>query len=336
MNIGVLGAGSWGTALATVLANRFAPMPVYIWTRDSQQLRDIQKHRENKRYLQGVDLPNSIHSVEGLQEFVYGVRDILIALPSYAVVGMLKQMKPFLTKSHRLVCATKGLEPQSGRFFHEVVNKMLGFYCPYAVLSGPSFAKEVAQKLPTAVTIATDSAMFAKDLIKYFHSDVFRVYLNKDMVGVQLGGVVKNILAVAVGISDGLNYGANAGAALITRGLVEMYRLGIALGANSETLMGLSCVGDVILTCKDNKSRNRRFGLALAAGQTLESAKSSIGQVVEATHNAAAICRLAAKVGVKMPILMQVNLILSNKTTPFYAAKSLVARSPTREDVCTI
>jgi glycerol-3-phosphate dehydrogenase (NAD(P)+) len=212
-----------------------------------------------------------------------------------------------------------------------VLIEELGTNVPYAVLAGPSFASEVAKELPTAVTIATNNENFGKDLLKHFHSDTFRVYISTDVIGAQVGGVMKNILAVASGMSDGLGFGANARAGLITRGLAEMMRFGVALGARPETLQGLAGVGDVILSCTDNQSRNRRFGLELAAGNTIAQAQAKIGQIVEAVHNAAEICRIAKEKNIELPIAMQVDKIFKQEVTPRQAVQNLITRKPAYE-----
>ena len=329
--IGVIGAGSWGTALAIVLANKLAPRAVPIWARDATLLATMQTTGINQRYLPDITLPNNLSYQNDLAQFMAAVQDVLLVVPSHAFVPMLTAIQPYFTPQHRLVWATKGIEPNSGRFFHHPVTEILGNTCPCAVLSGPSFATEVARGLPTAVTIATLNQAFAQDLVNYFHAGHFRVYLNADLIGVQLCGAVKNILAVATGISDGLQFGANAKAALITRGLVELNRLGQALGAQQTTLLGLAGVGDIILSATDNQSRNRRFGLALATGKTLAAAQQEIGQVVEAIYNAREIYNLAKQHNVEVPIIEQVHFILTKQITPTEAVQHLLARQPTQE-----
>ena len=325
--ISVCGAGSWGTALAIVLG-RNQNNEVSFWGRDPVLMRRIQETRHNEVYLPGCQIPNSIVIQTELDQAIVSAKDILVAVPSHAFCSFLELIKPYLTPQHRLVWATKGLEPDTGRFFHEVVVSKLGGQQPYAILSGPSFAKEVGKELPTAVTVASNDEQFAEDLVAYFHCDVFRVYTSTDLIGVQLGGVVKNILAVATGISDGLGFGANTRAALITRGLSEMMRLGTKLGATVETMTGLTGVGDLLLTCTDDQSRNRRFGLALAKGLSQNDAQKEIGQVVEAVHNAAEILKLAKRYDVEVPIVQEVNNVLQNEVSPLAAVQNLMTRKP--------
>lgn len=328
--IGVCGSGSWGTALAAALASNTSDK-VLLWGREADTLQEVSAKHTNNKYLPGIALPLNIASCKDIKTLLECVNDILIVVPSKAFVDILRLLKPHLRENHRIIWATKGLEPQRGRFLHEVVEEELGPQQIYAILAGPSFAAEVAKQLPTAVTIATKNEKFGLDLLQYFHSETFRVYLSNDVIGVQVGGVIKNILAVAAGLSDGLGYGANARAALITRGLVEMLRFGTALGAKPETLHGLAGVGDVILSCTDSQSRNRRFGLALAKGLNVTDAEAEIGQTVEAVHNAAEITRLAAEHNVEMPIAELVNKIFINEITPQQAVQNLITRKPAYE-----
>ncbi len=329
--IGVCGSGSWGSALATVLANN-AEQSVSIWGREKSVLTEISTQHTNNKYLPNIPLPENLVGCNDITELLANNDDILLVVPSKAFVEVLSLIKPHLDKArHRIVWATKGLEPKYGRFLHEVFIEVLGPDVPYAVLAGPSFASEVAKQLPTAVTIATKDEIFGRDLLTYFHNENFRVYLSTDVIGAQVGGVMKNILAVAAGLSDGLGFGANARAALITRGLAEMLRFGVSLGARSETLNGLAGVGDVILSCTDNQSRNRRLGLALANGENITVAQQNIGQIVEAVHNAAEICRIAQDKKIELPIATQVNKIFKEEITPKQAVKNLISRRPIYE-----
>jgi glycerol-3-phosphate dehydrogenase (NAD(P)+) len=328
--IGVCGSGSWGTALAAALANNTTDK-VLLWGREADILQEISAKHTNNKYLPGIVLPQNIGSCKDIKTLLECVNDLLIVVPSKAFTDVLRTIKPHLQAHHRIIWATKGLEPERGRFLHEVVEEELGVQQKYAILAGPSFAVEVAKQLPTAVAIATKDEKFGLDLLAYFHSETFRVYLSNDVIGVQVGGVIKNILAVAAGLSDGLGYGANARAALITRGIVEMMRFGAALGAKPETLQGLAGVGDVILSCTDSKSRNRRFGLALAKGMSIAAAEAEVGQTVEAIHNAAEITRLAAERGVEMPIAELVHKIFINEVTPQQAVQNLITRKPSYE-----
>jgi len=327
--IAVLGAGSWGTALAILLAKN--GQNVRLWDRDQSLLLEIAKASRNNRYLPEVEFPNFITICHKLSEALIEAQDVLLAVPSSGFSEALKNLKPFWKANHRLVWATKGLESVTGNFLHEVAERELGNHNAYAVLSGPSFAKEVALGLPTAVMLASKNPIFAHELAQQFYCDTFGIYTTDDMIGVQLGGVVKNVLAVAVGISDGVRFGANARAVLITRGLAEMMRLGEALGARRETLMGLAGCGDVILTCTDNQSRNRRFGLALAEGLTEAEALQQIGQVVEAVYNVEQLCYLAKVYRVELPIAEQVFRIMKHGVSPREALSRLFKRVPGSE-----
>lgn len=329
--IGVIGAGSWGTALSIVLANNSSLEFVPLWSNDPQQLVEMQKQRKNSRYLPAIELPGKIVFFEHLSDLLAKVQDIMLVVPSHAFAMVIRQIKPYINTNHRIAWATKGIDPTTGKFFSELVQDELGQDRACAVLSGPSFAYEVACGLPTAVTVAVNDQDFMQDMVSYFHVNNFRIYTSTDLIGVQLGGVIKNIFAVAAGIADGLGFGANARAALITRGLVEMQRLGKQLGVIPETLTGLAGLGDMILTCTDNQSRNRRFGLALADGKTVDEAQHDIKQVVEAVHNTAKICEKALELGVEMPIVNQVDLILKNKITPQQAVHNLITRKPAQE-----
>lgn len=328
--IGVCGSGSWGTALVAALA-RNTTDKVLLWGREADILQEISAKHTNNKYLPGIVLPHNIGSCKDIKTLLECVNDILIVVPSKAFVDVLRLLKPLLQTHHRIIWATKGLEPQRGRFLHEVVEDELGPKQIYAILAGPSFAAEVAKQLPTAITIATKDEKFAQDLLAYFHSETFRVYISNDIIGAQVGGVIKNILAVAAGLSDGLGFGANARAALITRGLAEMMRFGVALGSNPETLQGLAGVGDVILSCTDNQSRNRRFGISLAQGKSLIDAQAEIGQIVEAVHNTSEICRIADEKNVELPIAVQVNKIFMQEITPQQAVQNLITRKPSYE-----
>jgi glycerol-3-phosphate dehydrogenase (NAD(P)+) len=328
--IAVCGAGSWGTALAAALA-RNTTAEIKIWGREREVLQEITTAHTNTKYLPGIKLPKNIRGCSELSDLLRDAQDILIVVPSKAFLEVLRLLKPYLSAKHRIIWATKGLEPKQGRLLHEVVAAELGSGQVYAVLGGPSFAKEVARQLPTAVTIAAANIAFGNDLLKYFHNENFRVYLNTDVIGVQIGGVLKNIFAVATGLSDGLGYGANARAALITRSLAEMQRLGVALGAKMETLQGLAGMGDLVLTCTDDQSRNRRFGLALAQGKSVTQAQTEIGQIVEAVHNVTEVTRIARAHNVEMPIAEQVYKIVTGNISPQDAVRNLITRKPVHE-----
>jgi glycerol-3-phosphate dehydrogenase (NAD(P)+) len=327
----VLGAGSWGTALALVLARN--KQMVHLWDHNKLLLEGITKDGQNTRYVPGVPFPKNILVCQELSAALVGVRDILIVVPSHAFREALQILAPWLTEQHRIIWATKGLDP-SGLFLHEVAEQELGSKRAYAVLSGPSFAKEVALGLPTAVAVAANDKVFTKDIVQKFQKEPFLIYTTNDLTGVELGGVVKNVLAVLIGIADGLELGANARAALITEGLAEMRRLGKVLGAKKETLMGLAGCGDVILTCTDNQSRNRRFGLALAKGLSEEEALRDIGQVVEAVYNIEQLYRLAEKHGIELPIVDKVFQVMKKGAAPKEALLSLFRKKPKSELFC--
>jgi glycerol-3-phosphate dehydrogenase (NAD(P)+) len=282
--------------------------------------------RENKRYLPGAEFPPSLRACPDLDECLDGVRDILVAVPSHGLRDTLTRIKPLLRPDARVCWATKGFELSTGKLPHQVAAEVLGPDIPVAVLSGPTFAKEVGAGLPTAMTIASNNQAFAHDLAKSISSDNFRAYTSDDIIGVEVGGAVKNALAIGAGMSDGLGFGANTRIALINRGLVELMRLGVALGAKKETFMGLAGMGDLVLTCTDNLSRNRRMGLALAAGKTVEEAQEEIQQVVEGVKAAKAVHEVAEKLGIEMPIVNQVYRILYEGLSPREAVAALMSR----------
>lgn len=321
--IGVVGAGSWGTALGLVLVRN--GYGVHLWGHNPKHIARVSQERANSRYLPGTVLPERLRPAADLETVLNGVRDVMVVVPSAAFSQVLEQMAPLLAKDARVAWATKGLEPGTGDPLHCVAERILPGRA-LAVLSGPSFAREVAKGLPTAVTVASRDPVFAHELAGAFHNVSFRVYTSDDVIGVELGGAVKNVLAIATGIADGLDMGANARAGLITRGLAELRRLGQALQARPETFMGLSGVGDLILTCTDDQSRNRRMGLALGRGLQAATALRQIGQTVEGLQTTADVHRLATKIGVEMPICEQVHLVLSRQLTAEDAAGNLMLR----------
>ncbi|MEY3182106.1 MAG: hypothetical protein RLZ35_91 [Pseudomonadota bacterium] len=324
----MLGNGSWGTAIAIHLAKQ--GHPVSLWGREEDLTAILTEQRINTRYLPGVKLPDNIAIESSLASAMAASKQIIVGVPSHAFASLLTSIKPYWTAEHRLLWITKGLDADSGAFLHSIAERILGAV-PMAILSGPSFAKEVAVGLPTAVVVATKNAKWGHDLVTAFSGPQFRIYPSDDLIGVQIGSVVKNIVAVAAGIGDGLGFGANARAALIARGLAEMIRLGEKLGAQRDTLIGLAGCGDMILTCTDNQSRNRRFGLALGTGKTQDQAVAEIGQVVEAIHNVAQVHELALKTGADMPITTAVRDILNHVTSPKTAVDALFAR-PTKAE----
>jgi glycerol-3-phosphate dehydrogenase (NAD(P)+) len=322
--IAVLGAGSWGTALALHLAR--LGNDTRLWGRNADEMQKLQSARENARYLPGIRFPDTLSATADLAQALQDVRDIMVAVPSHAFRASLQLLKPLTASNVRIVWATKGFEHGAQALLSSVVTDEFSASTPQAVLSGPSFAKELAAGLPTAITLAANDIAFRTELATRLHSDRFRVYLSDDMIGVQVGGAVKNVLAVGAGMCDGLGFGANARTALITRGLAEITRLGLALGGKSETFYGMAGLGDLILTCTDNQSRNRRFGLALGQGKTPAQAQAEIGQVVEAASNAEEVVLLARKLGIEMPISEQIYRILHDGIDPRVAAKELLMR----------
>ncbi len=325
----VLGAGSWGTALAIQLARNGSD--VRLWARDADAIAAMARDGENRRYLPGCGFGSRLTPTASMAEAVAAADDVLVVVPSHALRDCLKSLAPLLRDSQRVIWATKGLEPDSALLPNQVAEAVLGAGRTTAVLSGPSFAKEVGQGMPTAVTIASADADFARDMADAFHDGVFRVYTSADVVGVGVGGAVKNVLAIAVGISDGLGYGANARALLITRGLSEMIRLGEKLGGERATFTGMAGLGDLLLTCTDDQSRNRRMGLALADGKSVAAAEAEIQQVVEGVRVAREVARIAAAQGVDMPIAAQACQVLHEGVSPREAVRRLTDR-PSRPE----
>lgn len=328
--IAILGAGSWGTALALYLSR--LGQEVRLWSYHTEHVKTMQDERANNRFLPGLTFPDSLKPTAILAEALNGVTDIMIAVPSVGFRDNLIVIKPLLKKNSRILWVTKGMDLETGELFHEVARDILGADYPLAVLSGPSFAREVAAGLPTAIVAASADQQFAHDVMQRFNSTVLRVYSSSDITGVEIGGVVKNVLAIACGISDGMGFGANARSALITRGLAEMIRLGLALGAEHETFTGLTGVGDLVLTCTDDQSRNRRFGLALGKGKSANDAEREIGQVVEGKRNAELVVQIAKRHHVEMPICETVWEILQDKLTPLEAMRILLSREPKQEN----
>lgn len=302
--IAVIGAGSWGTALAMQLDR--SGTPTILWGRDSSHLAEMKASRTNARFLPGVRLSSTINLQTDLQTAVETTDHILLAIPSHCFSELVKTVSVWLKPGQGLAWACKGFEPGSGRFLHQVAEEILGPDRSLAVATGPSFAAEVARDLPTAITVAGKNPEFTKLIATALHGGRFRAYTNDDIIGAELGGAVKNVLAVATGVGDGMLLGDNARAALITRGLAEMMRLGQALEARPETLMGLAGVGDLVLTCTGDQSRNRRLGLALGRGRNLTEVIAEIGQVVEGVNTSIEVHRLSQLHKVSMPISRQV------------------------------
>jgi glycerol-3-phosphate dehydrogenase (NAD(P)+) len=321
----VLGAGSWGTALAVQFAR--TSRPTVLWGRDSAHLALLARERRNNRYLPEAAFPDSLRIEPDISAALHASRDILVAVPSHALRELLQEVARHRPEGMRLAWATKGFELATGMLPHQVAEQVLGSGVPTAVISGPTFAREVGAGLPTAMTIASNDAAFASALAQSLSGANFRAYTSSDMIGVEVGGAIKNVLAIGTGISDGLGFGANTRIALIARGLVEMTRLGVALGARKETLMGLAGLGDLVLTCTDDQSRNRRFGLALARGEEVAAAQKTIGQVVEGVLAAKAVREVAARLGVEMPICEQVFRVVHQGLAPKAAVKELMSRA---------
>ncbi len=326
--ITVLGAGSWGTALALVLSRN--GNETRLWSPEKDHTEEMRREGLNKRYLPEHRFPKTLTIYDDLKESLEGVVDILIVVPSFAFQSVVEQLKPLVREGQRIAWGTKGLS-DNGELFNDIIGSLLGPTWPVAVLSGPSLAVEVAAGLPTAVSLASNNKAFANDLITRLHCPHFRVYENKDFVGLELCGAVKNVLAIATGISDGLKLGSNARSALITRGLVEMKRLCLAMGGLQETIMGLAGLGDLVLTCTDNHSRNRRFGLALGSGIGREAAEKQIGQAIEGLYNVKNVYTLSKKHRIDMPITQQVYRIIHDSLDPKKAVQELLERAPKSE-----
>ncbi|BCT92100.1 glycerol-3-phosphate dehydrogenase [NAD(P)+] [Lysobacter helvus] len=322
--IAVLGAGSWGTALAALIA-RHGHRTV-LWGRDAQAVAAIDATHENARYLPGIALPASLRATHDLGDALRHCDLVLVVVPSHAFAETLRSLAPHRPAHAGVAWATKGFEPGSGRFLHEVANEVLGDGVPLAVVTGPSFAKEVAQGLPTALTVHGADPDFAQQVADALHGPAFRAYTGDDMLGAELGGAMKNVLAVATGVADGMQLGLNARAGMITRGLNEMLRLNAAIGGKAETLMGLAGLGDLVLTCTGDLSRNRRLGLALGRGQSIEDAVREIGQVVESIQTADEVIRQADRHGIELPISSAVRAVLHGEITPAEGLQRLLSR----------
>ncbi len=328
--ISVLGAGSWGTALAVLAARNGCQ--TLLWGHNPVHIKTLQTERENKTYLPNLPFPFNLQLTSDLKAIAEFSDLLLISVPSHAFKDLLITLKPFISENTQIAWATKGFCSEIGGLLDSVVTQNLFTNTPTAVLSGPTFAKEVAAELPTAMTIASTDTVLAKKLAEILHNDNFRVYTNTDIIGVQVGGAIKNIFAIASGIADGLGLGANTRAALITRGLSESIRLGTQLGSKQETLMGLAGLGDLILTCTDNQSRNRRFGLALGkGGQSHAEIIKTIGQEVEGVFAAKEAYFLAQKYQIDMPIIEQTYKVLYENLDPKVAVQNLLAREKKAE-----
>jgi glycerol-3-phosphate dehydrogenase (NAD(P)+) len=326
--VAVFGAGSWGTALAIQLARN--GIEVRLWGHQSSHIENLVSHRENQTYLPGIKLDSKIVPVTSIEDCLQDAQVVLIAIPSMAFRNFLRLLKPALQPGISIFWASKGFEIETGKLMHQLVTEELPRH-HYGVLSGPTFAGEVASGLPAAITCAGDDPASTSYFASIMHGNRFRCYTSSDVVGVEVGGALKNILAIAVGIADGLGFGANTRAALMTRGLAEVMRLGKRLGALEETLMGLSGLGDLILTCTDDQSRNRRFGLSIGKGMSVEEAELAVGQTVEGLRAARAVYRMSRKLELELPIMEQVYQVLYEGVTPLDAVKLLENRPQRNE-----
>lgn len=327
--IAVLGSGSWGTALAIQFAR--ANRDTIMWGIETDEIEAMSKARVNKTYLPNAPFPERLQVTTDLDTALAGAEDVLVVVPSPAFRQVLQRLAAGPTKIEHLAWATKGFETDTGMLPHQVAEDVLGKSVPTAVLSGPTFAAEVGIGLPSAMVIASTDAAYALRLAQSITTDNFRAYTSADITGVEVGGATKNVLAIGAGISDGLGFGANTRIALVTRGLMEMMRLGVALGANKDTFMGLSGMGDLVLTCTDDQSRNRRFGLALGKGANIDEARRAIGQVVEGYYAAIAVHRVATRLNVDMPIVEEIYKVVYEDANPQEAVVALMRRPITPE-----
>ena len=317
--LAILGAGSWGTALALVVARN--NHKVRIWGNDIDDMAKLDQHRVNDRYLPGHSFPDTLLAYHDLSETLQDVKDVLIVVPSHAFAEVIAKVKHIVSKPIRLAWASKGLDPENCQLLHYIVQHHFGQDQLMAVLSGPSFAKEVANQKPTVINCASNSDTFYQDLMEYFSCESFQLSKCNDIIGVELGGVVKNVMAIAVGMCDGLDFGANTRSALITQGLKEMALLNKAMGGEFSTMLDLACLGDLILTCTDNLSRNRRFGLAIGNGKTPKQALEEIAQVVEGYDNVKQLKYLSIKYNVCLPM---VNIMYQVLESGFSAEKAIL------------
>ena len=321
--VAVLGAGSWGTALAMQLARN--GLQVRLWGHQPEHIIRLRELRENSDYLPGFGLADNIDPQASLQAAIEQASYLLIAVPSKGFRTLLQSLKPLLNEDQVLFWASKGFEIETGKLLHEVIEQELPGY-RYGVVSGPTFATEVARGLPAAIACAGNDAQTTAAFAELLRGQHFRAYTSQDIVGVELGGALKNVLAIAVGVADGLGFGANTRAALMTRGLAEIMRLGTRLGAHQETMMGLAGLGDIILTCTDNQSRNRRFGLAIGQGKSVEQAEIEVGQTVEGLRAAKAIYNMGKGLKLDLPIIEEVYRVLYDGKNPHDAVRDLESR----------
>lgn len=323
MKISILGGGSWGTAVAIHLAKNHPNVCLFV--RNEKQAKMMNKMRENERYLPGIALPKNLSVTHHLNDALKDCDLPIVAVPSHAFASIIDDILA-ITSISKLAWLTKGLSPKGQTFLHQILHEKVASPIPFAIISGPSFAKELAKGLPTAIVIASNNENYGLTLQDVFHTPPLRAYLSKDVIGVQIAATIKNVLAIATGISDGLDFGANAKAALITRGLQEMSLLGEAFGANTQTFSGLAGLGDLVLTATDNQSRNRRFGLYLGQGKSPDEAKAIIQQVVEGEHNCELVLDIAKPHQLSLPIIETVKAILDKKMSCYEAVDALINR----------
>ena len=328
VDIGVFGAGSWGTTLAMLFARN--GLAASLWGHDAARQARLAHERENAVYLPGFPFPNNLTLSDDIAALARAAKRIVVVVPSHVFRVTLQAMAPHLPNDVPFAWASKGLEPDTGKRLSEVAREVLGAR-PFAVISGPSFAREVARGLPTALAVASEDAGLAERVAQWLRNDRLRTYTNNDVIGVEIGGALKNVMAIATGVCDGLGFGANARAALMTRGLAETTRLGLALGGRAETFRGLTGLGDLILTCTDDQSRNRRVGLGLGRGRKLGEVVAGLGQVAEGIGTAREAHRLAERVEVDMPICSQVYKVLFEDLSAQAAVETLLRREAKSE-----
>nr|WP_206198652.1 NAD(P)H-dependent glycerol-3-phosphate dehydrogenase [Zoogloea dura] len=326
MRIAVFGAGAWGTALAIAFSRNHA---ITLWSREASEIEALRKDGENHRYLPGIRLPEGMHFTHDLAEAAQA--DLHLVVTPLAGLRDTARALRLAAPDTPLLWACKGLEAGTTKLPHQIVAEELGPDAPCGVLSGPSFAAEVAQGLPAAITLAAGNIDFASHWVQALHNNRLRLYANDDLVGAEVGGAVKNVMAIAAGVADGMGFGLNARAALITRGLAEITRLGIALGARRDTFMGLAGLGDLVLTCTGDLSRNRRVGLMLAEGKTLPDILQALGHVAEGVSTAREVAALSTRLGVDMPITLAVAGVLAGTLSARDAVEQLLARDPKQE-----
>ena len=327
--VAVIGAGSWGTALAMHIAK--GGRTVYLWGHEPEQMRALAKDRSNEHFLPGLTFPESVQVLVELSELPSTCRQHLVVVPSHAFRQVLRTLLGLPAPPRLVAWGTKGLEKDTSLLMSNIAAEELPPEIKTSAISGPSFAGEVARGLPTAITVASENSETAAEVSSWLHHHQFRAYTQEDMIGVQVGGALKNVMAIAAGISDGLGFGANARAALITRGLAEITRLGVKAGGQTETFMGLAGLGDLVLTCTDDQSRNRRVGLGLGKGGALHQIIDQIGQEAEGVQSAAATWELSRKLEVPMPITEQVYNVLYKDLPALKAVQNLLHRDPKHE-----